>query len=136
MEIYQLLLIINAAVGLVLFEKSYYRLRRFRNPNKDLDALYPAYRREDAAKWQKWRLYPGALTILVPRLFLSVLILLNCVLWLSVFMIGHKKDMPITGCRKRALQFVYKFTVHAIALVGFFCTVHNRSVSLEEVNHY
>ena len=90
MELYQLLLIVNAVVGLYLFESAYYRLRRFRNPNKDLDALYPAYRRDDAAKWQKWRLYPGALTILIPRLFLSVLILLNCVLWLSIFMIGQK----------------------------------------------
>ena len=41
----------NALFGLIIFEHSWYKFRRFRNPNKDLDALYPAYRRDDALRW-------------------------------------------------------------------------------------
>ena len=67
------MLCVNAVIGLILFEWAWFRMRRFRKPNKDLDVIYPAYRRDDALKWSKMKLYPGALTLLVPRLFIAVL---------------------------------------------------------------
>jgi len=39
---------LNAAIGLFMLEYSWFKMRRFRNPNRDLDAIYPAYRRADA----------------------------------------------------------------------------------------
>ena len=69
-DVTQQLLALNALVGLAFFEWSWYKFRRYRNPNAALDAIYPAYRRNDAKHWQKWKLYPGALTILIPRVLL------------------------------------------------------------------
>ena len=107
-----ILLALNAFCGLCMMEWAWHKFRRFRNPNRDLDVLYPAYRRDDATKWKKWKLYPGAMTILIPRILISVLVAISLVIWLNIFMLGHTKDTPITGCRRAILSFFYKLHTH------------------------
>ena len=43
-----ILLIINAVLGLIIFEWSWAKCYRFRNPIKELDDLIPEWRRDDA----------------------------------------------------------------------------------------
>ncbi len=94
-------------------------MRRFRNPNKDLDALYPAYKRSDALQWQKWRLYPGALTVAMPRLILLCLIVVILSMCVNLFLVGHTKGDPITGCRKFFMRMAFMSAAYLQALSFF-----------------
>ena len=68
MEWYYILLIINAVCGLITFEVTWWKTYRFRNPIKELDEQFPAYRRFDAFRWRKIDFYFGAMTIMIPRI--------------------------------------------------------------------
>jgi len=100
-------LIFNAVVGLILFEYAYHSVRRFRNPNKDLDEIYPCYRRRDAMNWNKFKFYPGAIFLLVPRFLFLVVILFIAVILTKILMIGHDRSKPITGTRNGCIRFWY-----------------------------
>lgn len=130
------MLFLNALLGWFILEWAWIKFRRFRAPLKELDAIYPAYARTDAAKWQKWRLYPGALTIMIPRALLVVLLLTSLLLSINVIMIGVSRGTPITGCRKALLSFAYKFHAHAIALFIFFSLLRYEHVGRAAVDNY
>ena len=133
---WKVLLILNAIIGLMCFEYAWFKFRRFRNPNRDLDALYPAYARTDVQNWQKWRFYPGAIFLLVPRLLLAVIFCLNLFCWLKLFMIGHEEGTPLTGVRRWFVRVWFQFTVTAIATIGFFTSLGCEHISHEQVNFY
>ena len=44
-------LLVNALIGLLLFEWAWGKMSRFRNPDEDINAMFPAFRRDDAPKW-------------------------------------------------------------------------------------
>jgi len=67
-----ILILLNAIFGAILLEISWAKLSRFRNPNAELDEHFPAFRRTDALTWRKWKLYPGAVTIMIPRFIFFV----------------------------------------------------------------
>ena len=69
---WQILLLLNAICGLLFFEWGWSKMYRFRFPNKELNDITPAFRRDDAPKWQKWKFYPGAMTVLFPRLLMFI----------------------------------------------------------------
>ena len=133
---WNVVIFMNALAGLIVFELAWHQFRRFRNPNKDLDALYPAYRRDDAKHWQKWTLYPGAVTIMLPRIIFMLLTCVGLLIWLNILMFGKEKGTPLSGCRKMCLQMIYKITVHLQATIGFFTLVKWTMVNPEAVNHY
>ena len=83
-----ILAIINALLGLISFEWAWYTSRHYRNPIPKLESMMPAYRRIDAHKWRKWAMYPGAMTILYPRLICATLWLAVIVLHLKILQIG------------------------------------------------
>ena len=83
-----ILLLVNASLGLLLFEWAWHSSRRFRTPIADLDTLMPAFRRTDAHKWRKWAFYPGAVTILIPRFFFGVFDVLFLILFVKFILIG------------------------------------------------
>ena len=62
-----IVLIINAVVGVYIFETAWYFTRRHRNVVEERDKLFPAWRRNDVGKWNKMAMYPLAATIMVPR---------------------------------------------------------------------
>jgi hypothetical protein len=69
------------------------------------------YARNDAPNWQRWRFQLGAMTVLLPRIFLGIFnIFVLCVL-VEILLIGHKRNEPLkTGWRKTTLRYAYIFT--------------------------
>ena len=132
----KLLLCINAALGLYLFEWAYWRMRRFRNPNRDLDAIYPAYCRKDALKWRRWKLWPGAMTLLVPRLIMTTIITVSNVIFVKIILMCHNEEVPILGCRKAVLKFVFWLHSHLVCILCLFHFLKYEYVSEEAVGHY
>ena len=79
---FRLLLALNAFLGLLIFEHAWKKIERQRNPNRELDALFPQFKRPDCEKYVKWHFYPGAMTMLIPRLlwmFVIGTVLTTCV---------------------------------------------------------
>lgn len=50
-SLWNIVIIMNAFFGWLYLEWAWAKFRRFRKPNKDLDAVYPAYTRHDCEKW-------------------------------------------------------------------------------------
>lgn len=67
-----IIVLANAILGLILFEWAWSKTKRFRNPNKDLNKVFSMFERKDAAGWAKWKFYPGAITLLLPRLIFAI----------------------------------------------------------------
>ena len=110
-------------------------MHRFRHPNKDLNKIMPAFRRDDAPKWKKWKFYPGALLFLVPR-FLTFLFSPILVYIIAKFLlIGHKQGTPLQGFRKLTVRIAAK----VYGLIANFClgsVVTYKRLTLEDVDHY
>lgn len=130
------LLILNAVLGLALFEWAWYKTRRFRNPIQELDAQFPELRRNDAGNWRKWKHYPMALTLMIPRILFSVLMALLLWFMLSIFLIGHDRSRPITGCRRLLCQGTLRINVQLMSVISWFTYMGYRRLTLEDVNHY
>jgi hypothetical protein len=103
-----ILLVLNAFIGIYLLEFVWKRTARFRKPpSQELEDLFPAFRRKDALRWQKWRLIPGAMFLLVPRLLGVPLFFAINVFSVKILMCGHKEGTPLKGCRKALIRFIY-----------------------------
>mmetsp|Transcript_16369 Transcript_16369/g.22139 ORF Transcript_16369/g.22139 Transcript_16369/m.22139 type:complete len:125 (+) Transcript_16369:50-424(+) len=87
-----ILIITNAALGLACFEWAWYKMRLYRKPIKELDDMLPAFRRTDADRWSKWKFYPGAVTIMLPRLFFGIAICTLLCLYLFICLLGQPMD--------------------------------------------
>ena len=81
----------NAILGLIMFEWAWAKTYRVRNPTPELDAIFPAYRRRDAPKWRKWQFYPGAITLLVPRLIAVIFLAVSLVIFINMTMVGQSR---------------------------------------------
>ena len=136
LTIWKVLIILNAIGGLYLFEKAWYTSRRFRKPIQELDAQFPELCRPDAPKWQKWKHYPGALTLLIPRMIWCALLMIIMAIMANVFLICHDRRKAITGCRKFLCKMLIKLCVNLICLGGCFTYMGYKYISLEEVNFY
>ena len=67
--------------GLALFEWAWASVKSIRDVNEERDSQFPAFRRLDAKKWNKFRFYLGAVTILPLR----ILIAFGSLIILSIF---------------------------------------------------
>lgn len=85
----------NAFIGLVAFEWAWAKVVRFRKPIPELEALVPAFRRQDAQQWRKWMFYPGALTIFFPRFLFTLLDACFIILLVKILLIGQPRDRPV-----------------------------------------
>ena len=131
------ILMINGVIGVFLFEMAWLHTRRFRNPNLDLDEIYPAFRRLEARRWNKFKFYPGAVFLFVPRFILMVTFLMIGYGVMGLLMIGHNDpDKPIIGIRNKCLKFWYNFGIRCIGLFTFFFVTSFEHVSEAQVNHY
>ena len=129
-------LALNAVLGLAAFEWAWYKTGRFRNPIPELEALFPELRRHDAPHWAKWRHYPGAVTLLLPRIVFSFSLVPVMALILTIVLIGHDRSKPITGLRKVLCQGTIKVTIYVISLVMYFTFMRAEYKTLEQVNNY
>ena len=126
----------NAILGLIAFEWAWFKTRRFRNPIQELSNQFPEIRRYDAVHWAKWKHYPGAITLMIPRILISTFSLILLVLCLNIFLIGHNRNKPIVGCRKFLTSNSLKLITSFLCIVGWFTYPSHEEISLEEVNHY
>jgi len=125
------LLVLNAALGLTAFEWAWRKTRRFRKPIEELDAQFPELARKDAPNWKKWKLYPGAITLLVPRLIWTMLVGVIMVILLNVILICHDSSGPITGCRRFFLRRVMYICTNLISVVGWFTYLGSENMTME-----
>jgi hypothetical protein len=134
--LFNVLLVINAVLGLAAFEWAWRKTRRFRKPIEELDAQFPELARRDAPDWKKWKLYPGAVSLLVPRLFWTIFMGLILVILLNVILICHDSSRPITGIRRFLLRSVMYVCTNLISVVGWFTYLGYDTMTMEQVNHY
>ena len=81
-------------LGVILFEWAWVKMYVHRNLPAQLPELHnkmAAFRRLDAEKWAKWQFYPGAMTLLVPRLVFGSIFGICVLTMLSIALIGHDK---------------------------------------------
>ena len=131
-----ILLLFNAIFGLLMFEWAWHKTRRFRNPIQELDTQFPELRRFDGPKWAKWKHYPGAVTLMIPRFIICMLLLLLLIILLNIFLIGHSRERPITGCRKFLTSSTISLLTNLMCIVSWFTYMGNDRLSLEDVNNY
>ena len=107
-------------VGLISFEWAWASVKSIRIIDEERDRKYPAFRRDDAYQWSKWKFYFGAITFMPLRLISSVLVILFCYIFVRIFTIGHnfRGNSPISGCRKHIINFMYKVFSMLILFFG------------------
>ena len=131
-----ILLVFNAIIGICMLEGAWKNTIRFRcPPSQELEDLFPAFRRTDALKWPKWKLYPGAMLLLVPRMLSIVITLLLLTFFLKITLVCHDLDKPLRGCRKTVINFFYKVAARSLGVFGFF-TWHTYVILTEEEVDY
>ena len=65
------LAILNSIAGVLLVELLVFRRHQtVINVDEARDARWPAFRRLDTHNWKRWRIYPGAMTMMLPRVIL------------------------------------------------------------------
>ena len=96
----------------------------------------PAFRRTDAHRWSKWKFYPGAVTVLLPRFFFGVLSGALLCLFLFFALIGQPMDQPIGGCRRVIIRWAYKFFTFLFQFFANWNFVTWHTLSMEDVNYY
>jgi 1-acyl-sn-glycerol-3-phosphate acyltransferase len=131
--------ILNALIGLFLFERSWYRTRRFRE-NLTLSTLnqhFPAYARTDVHKWSKICMYPCALTLLVPRVIVAAGFPFMLAVWCRILICCTDREQPITGCRRWMIKFMFWAWGRSGLLLGFATLVRTREIDVddEKVNY-
>jgi hypothetical protein len=60
-------------MGIIAIEYAWIRTKRFREQNEERDANFPAFRRNDAKDWARWKFYPGAILSMPSRLTLLII---------------------------------------------------------------
>lgn len=82
------------------------------------------FARFDAPHWKKWQFYPGALTVMLPRIIIGVLIAVISIIFVNILLIGQRKSEPIAhGCRKFLLRFVYKLFAKLQSFLSFWTLI-------------
>ena len=96
-------------IGLALCEFGYRGLDRMRDVVEERDREWPSWRRRDVKNHARWKYYPGAFTVLIPKLLIFAMAVL---LWTICFMILYgcscrSRDRPPQGCSNKIMKIVY-----------------------------
>ena len=110
---------LNAVIGLTLFEWAWRNTSRVRNPNKELNKIYFMFERADAKYWARWKFYPGAVSILLSRLILLFLCFVLETITVRIVLIGHDRNKAVSGCRNIFLRFSKRCFVFMISTILF-----------------
>ena len=112
-------LLVNAVLGIIAFEWAWHKTRRFRNPIKELDEKFFMQARYDAVTWRKWKFYPGAMFLLIPRMVVAATIFIIAGLVINLFLIGVPHDQPFKrGCRRTLVRWLFKFFIQVESIFG------------------
>ena len=115
---------INAVLGLILFEWAWYKTKRARNPIQELNAQFPELCRHDAPNWQKWKFYPGAVTVMIPRAIFICGSFLALAIIISLLMVCYERRRPLSNPRKIFVHRAFKAYAYMVTIFGWFtfCT--------------
>jgi len=104
-------MVIQAIIGLILFEYFWAKTKRYREINKKRDEKFPEYRRNDAKYWTRARFYPGALLTMPTRLVIHFGCLICAMISVNVFTLGHdfNKGPFKEGMMKNIVKFCFRF---------------------------
>ena len=131
-----MMLLLNAGLGVLWLEWAWRRTRRYRKPIAELNAQFPELSRNDAPQWRKWKLYPGAMTFLIPRFLFIIGTLSLTALLVKVWMIGHKQGKPVHRLRRFLCRQTLKLSVKLMGLFGWWTHFTYDRLTPEQVNHY
>lgn len=109
----------NAVIGLLWFEYAWYSSRRMRTSTEELDSQFPAWRRHDAKKWSRLKMYPGAMTILLPRAFLCIFVIVFMAIFSRIALIGHDIDLPLSDYRRLIIHFAWRRLMFVMITLSF-----------------
>lgn len=90
-----MVIFLNAVLGLALFEWTWGQTEKHRTVVEERDKLFPAWRRLDAPKWNKYMMYPLAMTVLLPRALSFVGFTLLHVILHKILLVGTDVNKPI-----------------------------------------
>ena len=136
LSFWSLAIFLNAAFGVACFEWAWKKMHRFRHPNQELFAAYPAFYREDATSWQKWKFYPGAMTLMLPRILCFIIFPTMASFWLKLLMCGHPSGAPRSGMRKTLVDFNYRFHTFLTSVLACGTILSWKRLSSEDVDNY
>ena len=130
------MLVLNAIFGLYLLDKAWKSTIRFRcPPSQELEDLFPAFRRKDALKWKKWKLYPGAMFLLVPRFLLLIVLFVLEVFFIKLFMLCHKDGEALSSFRKCLVKSTLQFFTRLQAVFSFWSWHSYKYLREDEVDY-
>lgn len=115
-----ILLVLNALAGITLLERAWVDVSRFRNPNMELEELMPAVKRTDALYWRKWMLYPGAMTLLIPRILFTLVLMCANAVGVRILLIGADLEKPLIGARKFLINCLFYICWRLISVFSLF----------------
>jgi hypothetical protein len=115
------LLIANAIIGVAMLEYSWKRIERFRKPIKEVEQLFPAFRRDDAKQWRKWMHYPGAMTMLVPRALVLVVVCLSMGMIMTLLVCCYDQSKPKSWLRRNLIRCVHSTGWRIISFFSLGC---------------
>ena len=119
-------------MGIACVENALKNSKRFMEVPEWLDAKFPAFRRPDAKKWSRWNLYPGAMTVLFPRLiitFMSIMLLGICS---SIICWGIDLKVPLTGLRRKLITRVHDWLPWSTMVLGWWASVNRVDITVDD----
>ena len=108
---------LQAVLGIIAIEYAFSRLERMKNVDEERDSQFPAFRRRDAAKWSKWKFYPGCIFSMPYRLLLLNLMGVELNLLTQLVMCCKKRQLK-QGTRKRCINCLYRSNARLWMCVG------------------
>jgi hypothetical protein len=101
--------------------------------NEERDSKYPAFRRWDVSKWQKWKFSPGAITLMPFRLLATIFLVGLCYIFVRIATLGHNFDKPIEGWFKNlVIGSAYKYLSALVILV---CGIRSTKSELTDFDY-
>ena len=115
MSIYQILLILYAITTVAIAEWTFGKIKRAMKVVEARDSGFPAFRRHDTQRWNRWEIYTNAVLNLSLLRILFTLIMLGSSGFVSwVLRIGHDESKPLTGCRLICMRGYYWIVTRSI----------------------
>lgn len=100
---------LNSAAGLNMWFACWQQVERFREVNEERDSLFPAFRRQDARRWNKWSFFLGAITGLINYRAFIIFPTKVVLSWFSYLLnLGQDLEKPQKGWRKVLQNRIYQ----------------------------
>ena len=86
-------------------------------------------------KWNRIAMYPGAMTVAIPRVIWGAMIILLISLVARLILLGADLNNPLTGCRRFCLTWMFRILVRLLALFSFFQWCSHTELDVSEVDY-